>query len=288
MKIIMCKLLILTALLFSGLSAEAAISCSISSPGFFSVYDGMAVTDNLNQSTYTINCTRLTTDPTTLNYISFNDNGLYNTGASNRAKLSAGTAYLNYNFFTTSSYASNWSTSGNCIAGTVNFGSSLSGSQTQTYYAKIPASQMSLSSGTYIDTVTASIAYNQTACQNNASKDVSTTFQVQINNTTSCQIAIAPGEVAFSYTAFTASAATASTSFSARCSTATPYTMALDTTVGVVSGLNYSLVLSAPSGTGNGALQNYSINGSMAAGQAGTCASSTCTASNQHVLTITY
>ena len=288
MKFRVSKLLAVIALLFFGISAQAAISCSISSPGFFSVYDGAAATDNLNQSTYTVNCTRLTTDPTTLNYISFNDNGLYNTGASNQAKLSTGVAYLNYKFFTNSSYANNWSTSGNCIAGTVNFGSSLSGSQTQTYYAKIPANQISLSSGSYFDTVTTSLAYNQTTCQNNASRDVSTTFQVQINNTASCQIAIAPGNIAFSYTAFTASAATASTSFSTRCSSSTSYTMALDATVGVISGLNYSLALSAPLGVGNGALQSYNINGSMSAGQAGACASSSCSASELRMLTLTY
>ena len=102
------------------------------------------------------------------------------------------------------------------------------------------------------------------------------------------QIALPPGTVAFSYTAFAAVAATASTSFSARCSTSTPYTMALDANVGVVSGLNYSLALSALSGSGNGALQSYTVNGSMAAGQAGTCASSSCTASDPRTLTITY
>ena len=288
MKFRVSKLLAMIALLFFAISAQATISCSISSPGFFSVYDGAASTDNLNQSTYTVNCTRLTTDPTTLNYISFNDNGLYNTGATNQAKLSTGSVYLNYKFFTNSSYANNWSTSGNCIAGTVNFGSSLSGSQTQTYYAKIPANQIGLPSGSYFDTVTASLAYNQTVCQNSVSRDVSTIFQVQINNTASCQIAIAPGEVAFTYTAFTASAATASTSFSARCSSSTSYTMALDATVGVISGLNYLLALSTSGGVGNGALQSYNINGTMAAGQAGECANSSCTASEQRVLTLTY
>ena len=174
------------------------------------------------------------------------------------------------------------------MVGTVNFGSSLSGSQTQTYYAKLPAGQTGIPQGTYIDTVTVNVAYNRTACQNGVSGDISSAFQVQISNVPACQIALPPGTVAFSYTAFTLAAATASTSFSARCSTTLPYTMALDATVGVVSGLNYSLALSATSGTGNGALQSYNINGSMSAGQAGTCASSSCTASDPRTLTITY
>jgi hypothetical protein len=48
--------------------------------------------------------------------------------------------------------------------------------------------------------------------------------------------------------------------------------MTLDASAGTVSGLNYTLSLSAASGTGNGAGQNYSVNGSMASGQGGTCA----------------
>lgn len=288
MKTRICKLLAMTALLFFGISAQAAVSCSIGSAGFFSVYDGLAATDNLNQGTYTVNCTRLATDPAAFNYITNTDDGRYNNGPNNRALLTTATTYLKYDFFTSSSYGTNWSKGLKCIVGSMNFGSSLSASQTQPYYAKIPTGQTGLTQGTYIDTVTILVTYNQAACQNGAGGGTSGAFQVQISNVPSCQIALPPGTVAFSYTAFAAVAATASTSFSARCSGSMAYTMALDANVGVVSGLNYSLALSAPSGTGNGALQNYTVNGSMAAGQAGTCASSSCTASDPRILTITY
>jgi hypothetical protein len=64
--------------------------------------------------------------------------------------------------------------------------------------------------------------------------------------------------------------------------------MALDATSGTILGVNYTLALSAASGTGTGLAQAYSINGNVAAGQAGTCATGSCTASQARTLTITY
>jgi hypothetical protein len=63
--------------------------------------------------------------------------------------------------------------------------------------------------------------------------------------------------------------------------------MALDATTGTLLGLNYSLALGVRS-TGTGSPQLHTIIGSMAAGQAGTCAAGTCSASQPHTLTITY
>jgi len=93
--------------------------------------------------------------------------------------------------------------------------------------------------------------------------------------------------VVFNYVGFGA-AANASTSFGVTCSTYLPYTMALDATSGTILGLAYTIGLSAPSGTGNGAEQTYTISGTIAAGQSGTCATGSCTASQARVLTITY
>ena len=275
------------ALLFFGHSAQAAITCSISSPGFFSLYDGLAATDNLNQSTYTINCTRLAGDPATLNYIAFTDDGLYHTGANNRALLS-GNNYLKYDFYTDSTYGTNWSKSQKCIIGTVNFNGQTTGSQTKTYYSKVPAAQTGLPQGTYSDTVTVYASYNQTSCGANATQDTSGSFQIQISNVPACQIAVPPGNVAFAYTSFSTSSVAASTTYQARCSTNLAYTMALDATSGTVIGLAYSLSLGVSTGTGNGALQSYTINGTMAAGQVGICAAGSCTSSDPRTLTITY
>ncbi len=288
MKLILHRLLATVALLLAPTWAHAAITCSISSPGFFSVYDALAPTDNLNQSSYTLNCTRLSSDPTTLNYITFTDDGLYNNGPNNRAKLTTANSFIKYDFFTSSAYATNWSKSQKCIVGSLNFGASLSGSQTTTYYSKVYAAQSGLPQGTYIDTVTVNLAYNRTSCSSNVVGDTSGTFQVQVANVSACQIALPPSTMAFTYTAFSATPAAASTTFSTRCTTSLPYTMTLDSNFGVVSGLNYALTLSATSGSGNGALQNYTINGTMAAGQAGNCSTGSCTATDTRRLTVTY
>jgi hypothetical protein len=67
-----------------------------------------------------------------------------------------------------------------------------------------------------------------------------------------------------------------------------PYAMALDSTVNVAVGLQYTLALSAPGGTGTGLAQPYSVNGTMPAGQAGTCAGANCGVTQVRTLTITY
>jgi len=91
----------------------------------------------------------------------------------------------------------------------------------------------------------------------------------------------------FNYVAFGATV-NASTSFGVTCTNSLPYTMALDATSGTVLGLSYTLALAASSGTGTGTLQTYAINGSIAAGQPGTCAAGSCAASQPRTLTITY
>lgn len=296
--------LAIALLLFLGSPARAAITCSIGSPGYFALYDFITTTPNDNVSSFTINCQRLAGDATVLNYIAFTDDGLYNKGAGNRAQLTTGTYFINYDFFTNSSYTTNWSKGNKCIIGSVNFGSALAGSQTVNYYSRIPALQNTLPQGNYVDTVTVFASYNKTACANGASQDTSGTFNVSISNVPACQIAIPPGDVAFTYTAFQTLAALANTTFSARCTTNLPYTMALDGTPtngiypGVASGLNYGIAIGLTAGgaafqptksfSGNGALQPYYINGTMAAGQAGTCASASCAASDPRTLTITF
>lgn len=93
----------------------------------------------------------------------------------------------------------------------------------------------------------------------------------------------------FSYTSFQTAAALASTSFAVTCVNGVPYTMALDAASGSLLGLNYTLGLSR-SGTitGNGLAQSTTISGTMAAGQAGTCALASCSASQPRTLTISY
>jgi hypothetical protein len=114
-------------------------------------------------------------------------------------------------------------------------------------------------------------------------------FNVTVNLTSKCEISAGPADVAFTYTSFQPGAATSTGgAYTVRCTNTLPYTMSLDAVAGTVVGLNYTLALSAASGTGNGAGQAYSINGTMASGQAGTCALGSCAGTDARVLTVTY
>lgn len=117
----------------------------------------------------------------------------------------------------------------------------------------------------------------------------SSNFNVKVTLTSACAITTAPGDVAFTYTSAQAGAATASTTYGVQCTNTLPYTMALDTTAtNTVAGLTYALSLSATTATGNGSAQSYTVNGTMAANQGGTCATATCAGSEARTLTITY
>lgn len=119
-------------------------------------------------------------------------------------------------------------------------------------------------------------------------------FDVTINLTSACEIASSP-TAAFTYTSFQATAATFSSSFNVRCTNTLPITsITLDSTsvTDAATNLAYTLALGAAPAAGTGANQSVTITGSMAANQAGTCATATCTnaasANKQRTLTITY
>lgn len=113
-------------------------------------------------------------------------------------------------------------------------------------------------------------------------------FNVTVALTSACTVT-APSNVAFTYTSFQAAAANSTGgAFSVRCTNTLPYTLSLDATAGTVIGLNSTLALSAPGGTGNGNAQAYTVNGTMAAGQGGTCATPTCNGTSARTLTVTY
>jgi spore coat protein U-like protein len=128
------------------------------------------------------------------------------------------------------------------------------------------------------------------------------TFNVVINLTSKCEInstnastGAVINDVVFNYTSFQTTAATSTGGgFNVRCTNSLPYTLALSN-LGVTDdavNLAYTLALSATTGTGNGTDQAFTVNGTMAAGQAGTCALATCAntaATNKtKTLTITY
>jgi Spore Coat Protein U domain len=119
-------------------------------------------------------------------------------------------------------------------------------------------------------------------------------FNVNITLTSVCQLT-GPADLDFAYTSFQPGASAGSGgAFSVQCTNLLPYTIALDQTAVIDNAVNlaYTLGLSAAGGTGTGVAQAYSVTGSMAASQAGNCATGSCTnaaATNKtRTLTITY
>jgi spore coat protein U-like protein len=273
----------LTASLFAASEAYAAYSCSLSVTPISVSYDPTVATENITTGTVTVSCTRAASDANTFAYTATADNGLQANGSINRAQLGANR--YSYELYRTPPYVNGnrWQLqNANRFSGTLSFGTSLSASTTHAFDLRVPGSQTVVPAGTYIDTVTSTL-------RNSAGTTVSTTaFNVSIITTNSCQITTAPGNINFAYTSFQPSNLTASTSFATRCTSGLPYTMTLDATGGTLLGLSYNLALSAGNATGTGIVQSFSINGSIAAGQAGTCATATCTGSQARVLTITY
>lgn len=114
----------------------------------------------------------------------------------------------------------------------------------------------------------------------------SASVNVTINLTSKCVFgAVAP--VAFTYTSFQTTAATATGgTFNMKCTNSMPYKIGFDataapaatqTTTDTAVNLPYTLGLSATTGTGSGVDQAYTVSGTIPLGLAGTCLTATCT-----------
>ena len=257
----------------------AAYNCSVSSPGFSAAYDPTAPSTNITQTDFTITCTRALSDASTMSWTNSANNGLYPRGGG-RNRAAFGRSRISYDVYKDSACGTQWRGGGSAFSGTLDFGGSTTASDTVSYWGCIPAGQGGLRAGTYSDSVTMTLNYGGFGSTNGI-------FPVTIFTPAQCSLTTAPGNVVFNYPGFGA-AANASTGFGVTCTNYLPYTMALDATSGTLLGLNYTLALSAVSATGNGAEQSYVISGNIAAGQAGTCASGLCSASQGRVLTLTY
>lgn len=276
------KVAVVIGLMLPGL-VQAAVSCSHSVTPITVVYDPTVATENITTGTVTVSCTRAISDPNTFDYSVTASNGLQPNGALNRVQLGANR--YNYELYRLSPYVNGnrWQTNGGTrFTGTINFGTALAASNTHIFDLRVPGSQPVVPAGTYTDTVTSTL-------RNSAGTTInSTMFGVSVITTNSCQLSTPPGNINFTYTSFQASAASASTTFRARCTSGLPYSLSLDSTLGTLLGLNYSLALSAASATGTGIAQIFSINGTISANQAGNCNTASCTGSQGRVLTITY
>jgi len=116
-------------------------------------------------------------------------------------------------------------------------------------------------------------------------------FNVNITLTSACTLA-AVSPVVFAYTSNQAALQNATGGgFNVTCTNTLPYTFGLQAGSGAATppgaatlsitdnavNLTYGLALSAAGGTGNGASQSYSVTGTMAGSQLGTCATASCT-----------
>jgi len=271
-------------LAFAAAPSFAAITCNVTVTAITTVYSPTVATDNVSTGQYTISCTRLATDANSLAWSLAADNGQQSGGGNNRVQSAAGNRYA-YDLYIDPAHTTKWQ-GGTRFTGTLSFGASLSASVTGSFDLVVFKSQTVQPASTYNDIVT--VTLRNTA--NNNTLDTSP-FTVTVITTNSCQISTPPPDIIFTYTSFQAAAATASTSFSVRCTTALPYSMALDTPVpfpASILGLTYSLTLSQSNATGNGLPQAYSINGSIGGGQAGQCATATCSGSQARTLTVSY
>ena len=272
-------------LLFASACAQAAITCSVSSSGFSTAYDPLVTA--IVQTSFTVTCNRgLSTDPMNISYSTINNNGLTPNGVNNRAGLNG--SYIRYDAFTNSSCGSQWK-GATAIPGSMLFATTGPMSQTYNFWGCVPAGA-TVAAGTYTDTVTMTLSYGPVP-----QSTAFATYPVNIATPATCSTT-APGAVAFgNYVAF-GGALAASTTFGATCTNYLPYTVVVSPTGGAIAGLNYTLLITRPAGpnvtslsaTGSGLLQTYTINGAMAAGQAGLCSGATCSGTVPHTLTLTY
>lgn len=284
MKLNLFKAITILVLLLSTPLAHA-FNCSLTSSGFATAYAPTGVVPNVTQGSFTLTCTQTLLDSNSMNYSVSVNNGTNPNGTQNRAKLN-GNKYILYETYRDSGCSVSWSsTAGNFFTGTLNFVGS-SANVTINYWGCITQAGQSQPAGTYTDSDIMTVAYPGLA---GLPATATGTFPVTITNPATCTITSIANVAFGTYIAFRATPLVAPNSnIVLDCTPNLPYSLALDATSGVVSGLNYSLVLSASSSRGTGPGQTHTISGTMPANQAGTCATGSCTGSDTRTLTITY
>lgn len=276
--------------------AQARVTCTPSSAGFSTAYPTTGGALNITAASFTVTCSKTGASTATATYQTAANNGANPTGSQNRARRPATTNYLNYNLTSDLGCSSAWKGTGLIQTPAYTTPPLTNGqSDVHTFYfwGCVPAGLTVPANGTYTDTVTMTIS-------GTVSTGTSTfntgTFPVSITAPATCTFSTQPGNITFNYTSFGAPVL-ANTLFRTNCTHLLPYTMALDVTSGTIVGLNYTLALNATANsggasplvsTGTGAAQTFYVNGSIAAGQGGTCSTGTCSGSDIHTLTITY
>lgn len=289
-------------LAFAG-TASAAGNCTITSVAF----TDQSYNDTALSATGTVNwtCTRTSNatdgNPTTFNVTAGPGN---NYSASSRRVANAGT-FMAYGLTSNSVAWGDGVTAGlgNARVVTASFPSSASTSVSGsfTFDFTIAAGLNPLSNRTFTDSIavggTCTVKKTGPACTVSGGSAI---FNVAVP--VACSIVTPPSTLALPYTAFQTSPAQGDSSFVVKCSNGGPYRMSVSPTGSTVLGIAYTLKLGTTannatdisstttynqSGTGTN-ITRY-VNATAAPGQAGTCATASCTQNSaNHTLLVEF
>lgn len=276
------KTLVILTLFFCAPIAHA-VTCNITSTGFATAYAPTGIVPNVTQGSFTVTCSSNTGfDPATVDFDVAVNNGQNNAGGNN-AQNGGNANRIAYDTYRNNGCSTLWaSAAASRFTGT----GTLPFTTTINYWGCITVANQNEIAGTYTDTVTMTLRYDNFF---GITSTATNTFPVAVTNPASCSITSVSNVAFGTYLAFRTTPLNApNATVTLNCTSQLPYSLALDATTGVVSGLNYSLSLSAANSRGTGPGQTHTITGTMPANQAGTCASGSCTGSQQRTLTITY
>jgi spore coat protein U-like protein len=250
------------------------------------IYDPLALTALTATGSVTINCAKTGGNSDTVYYELGSDGGINISGAQSR--VLSGANAINYGSWQDIGHSLSWKNlTSNRIKGSVS--GTASSSVTINYYIQFGARQ-NAAVGSFTDTQTIKLYQGILAsAASTTTSFTSTTASLTVSVAAQCTLSSPPGNLMFNYTSFQTTPSLVNTAFAVTCISGVPYTMALDASSGTLLGLAYSLSLSKTgTQTGSGAAQSAAINGTMAAGQAGTCSLASCSATEARTLTISY
>ena len=285
----------LAALLLAVSPAWAAYSCNVSAPSMGVLYS--ATTAQQAIGLVTLSCTRGVLNNSTLPYdiMASSGNNPRPAEPHRRVRLGATNNYLVYTLrrgidsnLNCNNIKNIWREppSTEFMTGTLSFGASLTASKTHQFCMYLPGTSdnpAAPAAGIYTDTFNIYARYPATTGA--LSPLVPVTYTVGVNN--QCVFHTFPQGMVFNYTSFS-TAQTRQSTFNLRCSNALPWTVSVSPVSATLVGLTYTLAPSPASGAGTGNNQLITLTGTIAANQAGTCATASCSGSRVHTVTITY
>lgn len=285
-------------------TAQAAVACT--SLSVTSVSGTTPVSGNLDLTgSMSFTCTRLAGDPTSQTIfigvnIGENPDASVVTGTDREMTRQTGTQQVNYSVFRNGAFTGPWTSgTGRALNNTntgglqtaVTFSSAATTSQSFSFPYYIRVTQANWGAATALAGIYDDLGLLATLRLNNTTGAIQSTasFGVTMSKPKHCWFSSSPTNVALTYTAFSTNAQNGTSNFSLNCTAPTTYTMALDSTSGVLVGLRYNLALSNTGTiTGTGFQQNHSVTVTVPAGQAGNCSGANCNGSRAHTITITY